>query len=275
MMDDRSNDFIKVKAKNDMAATNFLPILAIQVILALSSFAYSFPLIPSSKNSPQNAFRKSLSLTMSTDETDVSLNPNKGSNVESLDAPTFTIQRVTCDTSKESPTLREGVAELFKLYFDELFDLGCDLGFQGFQSEWTDLPGKYDFKKRGGLFVAIQNGSKEGSNSDESLGVLQSSQIVGCIAIRPLTESCGEVKRMYIRKSYRRNGLGKKLALAIIEHAWSDECNFDEIKLDSLERLADAVSLYEKLGFERISPYCECPEKDHVCMNTFKSRYEK
>lgn len=40
------------------------------------------------------------------------------------------IQRVTC-SNKEPIVLRQGVAELFKLYFDELFELGCDLGFQG------------------------------------------------------------------------------------------------------------------------------------------------
>ena len=250
-----------------MAMNTFRPLLTLQVILALSSFAQSFLQVP--LKIPQNAYRKNLSLAMSPDKIDISPNPDTGRNVEGLDSSTFSIHRVTCDSSKESPILREGVAELFKLYFEELYDLGCDLGFQGFKSEWTDLPGKYDFKKRGGLFVAIEKSAKEGSNSDVAL---QSSQIVGCIAIRPLTDRCGEVKRMYIRKAYRRNGLGKKLALAIIEHAWSDECNYDEIKLDSLERLAQAVSLYEKLGFERIPPYCECPEEDHVCMNTFKSK---
>ena len=33
-----------------------------------------------------------------------------------------------------------------------------------------------------------------------------------------------------------------------------------------------AVKLYEGLGFERIAPYCECPEADHVCMNLFRKK---
>ena len=57
----------------------------------------------------------------------------------------ITLVSVTCDISKDpSPVLREGITDLFKLYFDELFELGCDLGFQGFQNEWIDLPGKLE-----------------------------------------------------------------------------------------------------------------------------------
>jgi len=212
---------------------------------------------------------------------------------------------VTCQNDKDaSPILKEGVTDLFKLYFDELYELGCDLGFQGFQSEWIDLPGKYDFEKRGGLFVAVElDGSDRDcdNNVSRSNGVgvdvdvfvgrpgmdlkfndnkpfekktlndlLQDkNQVVGCIAIRSLAENCGEVKRMYIRKSHRRLGLGKLLAKQIIDHAW-DECKYEEIKLDSLERLQAAVTLYENMGFQKIPPYCECPEADHVCMNLFR-----
>lgn len=208
---------------------------------------------------------------------------------------------VLCDSEKDaSPIFREGIKDLFQLYFNELFDLGCDLGFQGFQSEWTDLPGKYDFAKRGGLFVAVELPKTSLSNrmdtglskgyENERVVIIQpgmdlpdassggklvdilkdKSQVVGCIAIRSLTETCGEVKRMYVRKSHRRFGIGKLLAKHIVDHAWN-ECGYEEIKLDSLERLNGAVTLYENLGFSRIEPYCECPEEDHVCMNMFKS----
>ena len=48
---------------------------------------------------------------------------------------------------KQQQILRQGVKELFQLYFDELYTMNCDLGFQGFQSELTNLPGKYDFNQ--------------------------------------------------------------------------------------------------------------------------------
>lgn len=207
---------------------------------------------------------------------------------------------VTCSTLDKSSYLQSGVVELFKLYFEELYELGCDLGFQGFQSEWADLPGKYDFDKQGGLFVAIEinlptvislQSEEEKSGQVDNGGILfvppgsdlpefsgktlkasltDALQVVGCIAIRPLTDTCGEVKRMYIRKSHRRLGLGKVLANAIMEQGW-EQCKFNEIKLDSLERLVGAVKLYENMGFHRIEPYCDCPEDDHVCMNLFKN----
>ncbi len=180
-------------------------------------------------------------------------------NTSSTISTNVKIVEVRCH-EEESPLLRQGVAELFKLYFDELYELGCDLGFQGFQNEWIDLPGKYDFEKRGGLFVAT---SSDSTDSDDI-------EVVGCIAIRPLDDKCGEVKRMYTKKSHRRSGVGKLLAKTIIDHAWTLE--YDEIKLDSLERLKGAVALYENLGFSRIDPYCECPEEDHVCMNLFRNK---
>ena len=187
-------------------------------------------------------------------------NQVKKASFQKMSAHKTEIIPVKCHEDEE-PLLRAGVAELFKLYFDELFELGCDLGFQGFQNEWIDLPGKYDFGKKGGLFVAVS--VPEGAES-----LKDSKDVVGCIAIRPLDDNCGEVKRMYIRKSHRRNGVGKLLSQCIIDHAW--ELGYNEIKLDSLERLTGAVKLYENLGFSRIDPYCECPEEDHVCMNLFK-----
>lgn len=183
-----------------------------------------------------------------------------------MTAHAINIVPVRC-SQDEPPALRQGVKELFKAYFDELYELGCDLGFQGFQNEWIDLPGKYDFEKRGGLFVAV--------SSDPSLNLndlAHSKHVVGCIAIRPLNDKCGEVKRMFIRKSHRRNGIGKLLAETIVQHAW--ELDYEEIKLDSLERLTGAVKLYEAMGFQRIDPYCECPEEDHVCMNLFCKKVE-
>jgi GNAT superfamily N-acetyltransferase len=170
---------------------------------------------------------------------------------------TIQIVRVTCQ-SEEHFLLRQGVQELFQLYFEELRQVGCDLDFQGFQSEWTDLPGKYDFTKRGGLFVALDvaaSNNKEGNNNhpvnhhkEENTVISSSSmdhndritsvlQVVGCVALRPLDESNNscEVKRMYIRESHRRLGIGNLLAKAVIDHSWDQ--GYDVIQLDSLERL--------------------------------------
>jgi len=123
--------------------------------------------------------------------------------------------------------------------------------------------GLYDFNKRGGLFVAV-------CIEDELLQ--ETSQIIGCVAVRQYSQTCGEIKRMFVRKNYRNMGVGRLLTKTILDHSWSDECKYDELKLDSLERLDGAVRLYEYFGFKRIPPYCSCPEADHICMCISKVR---
>ena len=51
------------------------------------------------------------------------------------------------------------VGKLFGEYYEELKDVGCDLGtgFQGdFQAELSGLPGKYAFKDSGGIWLALR-----------------------------------------------------------------------------------------------------------------------
>ena len=97
----------------------------------------------------------------------------------------------------------------------------------------------------------------------------ETSQIIGCVAVRQYSQTCGEIKRMFVRKDFRSMGVGRLLTETIINHSWN-ECKYEEIKLDSLERLDGAIRLYEYFGFQRISPYCTCPEADHVCMAKFR-----
>ncbi len=100
--------------------------------------------------------------------------------------------------------------------------------------------------------------------------LIKSSQIIGCVAVRQYSEACGEMKRMFVRKGFRNIGVGRRLTQTVIDHSWSDECKYDELKLDSLERLDGAIRLYEYFGFQRIPAYCSCPETDHVCMTKFR-----
>ena len=45
---------------------------------------------------------------------------------------TIAIIGVTCSTTDKSLNLKSGVVKLLELYFEELYKLGCDLGFLGF-----------------------------------------------------------------------------------------------------------------------------------------------
>ena len=75
------------------------------------------------------------------------------------------------------------------------------LCFQNFDQELDALPGDYA-PPAGALLIARD-----------------ADMAAGCVALRRIDAGTGEMKRMYVRESCRGSGLGRKLALAIIEEA--------------------------------------------------------
>ena len=115
--------------------------------------------------------------------------------------------------------------------------LGLDLGFQGFAEELANLPGAYAPPK-GRLLLASQ----------EEDGV-----VLGCVALRPWGDGDGEMKRLYVRPRAHGQGLGRKLAEAVITEAKA--IGFRRLLLDTLPSMSSAQRLYESLGFVDIAPY--------------------
>ena len=95
--------------------------------------------------------------------------------------------------------------------------------------------------------------------------------LVGVVALRPIGEDWSvasqcEIKRMFVDERGRKIGVGKALSSAVINAARRIG-GYDEVLLDSLHRLEGAIRIYKSLGFCECEKYCECPEKDHVCMS--------
>jgi GNAT superfamily N-acetyltransferase len=134
------------------------------------------------------------------------------------------------------PDQIEEVRRLFREY-ERL--LGVDLCFQHFEQELADLPGKY--APPGGTILLAQEGER----------------MAGCVALRKLAREICEMKRLFVRPEFRRRGLGKILAEAIIKEAI--ELGYKLMRLDTLERLDEAMNLYESLGFRRIPAYYDNP----------------
>jgi putative acetyltransferase len=130
--------------------------------------------------------------------------------------------------------------------------LAVDLCFQGFAGELATLPGAYA-PPRGMLMLAGSPGAA-----------------VGCIALRPLSavgsapDAIAEVKRLYVRPQARGMGLGRRLVQSVIDGARA--IGYRELKLDTLDRMADARSLYAGLGFRECAPYYHNPIPGAVYM---------
>ena len=117
--------------------------------------------------------------------------------------------------------------------------VGVDLAFQNFDAELATLPGEYA-PPSGALLLALVDG-----------------QLAGCGGLRALADvdypNACEMKRLYVRRAFRRFGLGRVLAQALIDRATL--AGYSTMLLDTLDDMEAARGLYQSLGFEEVPPY--------------------
>jgi GNAT superfamily N-acetyltransferase len=128
------------------------------------------------------------------------------------------------------------VRELWREYWTS-FGLADD--FQGFRQELEGLPGVYG--QPGGVLLVAWSGE----------------QPLGTIALRRLTTTSSEVKRLYLRPQSRGLGLGRRLLEQVIERAAGAGCH--QLYADTLPSMKEALSLYQRVGFAVVEPYSITP----------------
>jgi putative acetyltransferase len=205
-------------------------------------------------------------------------------------------------TPASLPTDLPAIMSLFRAY---AASLPIDLGYQGFDGELASLPGKYAPPTGALLIARDANGAALGCVAMRPLdpsppgeGVAQratgfrraeaasAAQAGGAAA--PLSESTApsslpspsklgdtlpsregwsvcEMKRLYVAPAGRGQGLGRQLALAIIEAARA--AGHHEMRLDTLSSMHEAQALYRALGFTEIAAYYDTPIEGTVFMS--------
>jgi ribosomal protein S18 acetylase RimI-like enzyme len=148
--------------------------------------------------------------------------------VTSRDVTAPTIVLYQADTQEVVSIARE----LFREYAQAI---GVDLEYQGFSAELSALPVPY-VPPRGALFVAHAG-----------------TDVAGCVGLRPLDHTTGEMKRLYVRPAHRGSGLGKHLVEAVVRAG--RQAGYRELRLDTLASMSSAIALYERAGFVEIPPY--------------------
>jgi len=98
---------------------------------------------------------------------------------------------------------------------------------------------------RGALFVAVD-------------GV----DLVGMIFLAPIRDDTAQIRRMYVRASRRRQGLGGTLFGAVV--AAARDLGYARVLLESPRSWAGAHAVYQAHGFERVTAYPESEVPEHL-----------
>ena len=77
--------------------------------------------------------------------------------------------------------------------------------------------------------------------------------LAGIACLKALTDSIGEVKRMYVRLQARNRGMGRALLNQLLKEA--RQIGYEQIRLDSARFMTEAHQLYRTSGFREIEAY--------------------
>jgi putative acetyltransferase len=88
-----------------------------------------------------------------------------------------------------------------------------------------------------------------------AVGLKNQDGIVACGAIVKQFDGTwyGEIRRLYVKPSYRGKGLSRRIMQILLYHA--SEEKIPTIKLETGPKQIQSIKLYENLGFKRCDPF--------------------
>jgi len=147
--------------------------------------------------------------------------------------------------SETKPDFEQG-KELFRDYAKSL---GVDLSFQDFEKELKSIDHQYR-QPTGGLILAFKE-----------------EQVVGCVGVRKLDSDTAELKRMYVKVECRGYNIGVELLRRSLK--LGKELGYKKMRLDTLENMTKAQSLYQSFGFYEIPSYRFNPLEGTIYMEKY------
>lgn len=136
------------------------------------------------------------------------------------------------------PDRIEAVRDLLREYLAWAFTLDSRSDeaptFQGLDDELAGLPGPYA-PPAGRLLAAVVDG-----------------EVAGCVALKPVDTTTGELKRLYVRPAFRGRNLGSLLVGRLAMEARA--IGYRRVVLDSYHTMTGAHRIYQSAGFRFVEP---------------------
>lgn len=134
---------------------------------------------------------------------------------------------------KIRPVIKQDIPKIIKLVGDVWAEYECVFAVE---EEETHLlaPDEYFRAKDGDFWVVVEK-----------------NEIVATVAVQMLGGETAELKSLYVRKDFRRQGLGEKLTTLVLKFAQMKGAK--EVILWTDTRFTNAHKLYKRLGFKQVS----------------------
>jgi GNAT superfamily N-acetyltransferase len=157
----------------------------------------------------------------------------------------MTVRIVAAETASDYAVLgelmREYVGWCRERYAEDAWFVDQALSHQSLDSELADLAAKYG-PPAGRAFLAYDDG-----------------EALGCGAYRRHRDGCSEMKRLFVPARHQGRGIGRRLCAAIVAAARDD--GYSLMRLDTANRLTEAIALYRSFGFSDCAPYNSYPQR--------------
>ena len=128
------------------------------------------------------------------------------------------------------------ISSIKNVVFSSLKEFGLSPDENGKDKDLNDIESSY-LSNKGFFGVVVHTETK---------------LIVGCFGLFPVSEGICELRKMYLVKETRGQGLGKFILDTAIQIA--REKHYKKIMLETISALTTAILLYKRYGFKEIKP---------------------